>query len=198
MSMGAFSYAHSPLDMGLQIGRYCSLSWNIRTMGPNHPISSVSSSVFTYGSYHGHSNFVGFVQDVASDYRPLGPPPVFDPSPVIENDVWIGQDVLIARGVKIGTGAVVAAGSIVTKDVPPYMIVGGVPARVIRPRFDENLCADLLESEWWKYAFTDLPRKCIGNPREFLSELKEMEGAGRIAPYAPERFVPSEHLVADD
>lgn len=68
---------------------------------------------------------------------------------VIGNDVWIGANATILQGITIGDGAIVAAGSIVTKDVPPYAIVGGIPAKVIRYRFEEEEIANLLEIEWW-------------------------------------------------
>ena len=67
----------------------------------------------------------------------------------IGNDVWVGTRVLIMGGVTIGNGAVVAAGAVVTKDVPPYAIVGGVPARVIKYRFPEDVIQKLEASKWW-------------------------------------------------
>jgi acetyltransferase-like isoleucine patch superfamily enzyme len=70
----------------------------------------------------------------------------------VGNDVWIGRDAKVMDGVTIGDGAVVAAGSIVTKDVPPYAIVGGVPAKVIKYRFDENTIAELLKLKWWDFS----------------------------------------------
>ena len=69
----------------------------------------------------------------------------------IDHDVWIGSYVGIIGGVHIGTGAVIGAGSIVTKDVPPYAVVAGCPARIIRYRFDEEKRKRLLESKWWEY-----------------------------------------------
>lgn len=73
------------------------------------------------------------------------------PNVKIGNDVWIGYGVTIVNNVTVGDGAVIAAGSVVTKDVPPYAIVGGVPAKTIRYRFDEEVCKILLELEWWNF-----------------------------------------------
>ena len=70
---------------------------------------------------------------------------------VIGNDVWIGYEAVVMAGVHIGDGAVVAARAVVTRDVPPYAIVGGVPARIIRMRFDERTIARLLETAWWDW-----------------------------------------------
>lgn len=69
---------------------------------------------------------------------------------IIGNDVWIGNDVRIIGGLRIGTGAIVGLGAVVTKDVPPYAIVGGVPAKVIRYRFEEKQIKELLDSHWWE------------------------------------------------
>lgn len=68
---------------------------------------------------------------------------------IVGNDVWIGADVRIIEGVSIGDGAVVMAGSIVTEDVPPYAVVGGVPAKIVKYRFQEEIITELLEVKWW-------------------------------------------------
>lgn len=72
---------------------------------------------------------------------------------VVENDVWIGISSLILSGVRIGNGSVIAASSVVTKDVEPYTIVGGNPARVIRKRFDEQTIKKLEEIQWWNWEY---------------------------------------------
>jgi len=75
---------------------------------------------------------------------------------VIGSDVWLGTDVTVMSGVNIGTGAVIAAGSIVTKDVPPYSIVGGIPCKTIRKRFDDVTIERLLKSKWWELPLSKL------------------------------------------
>lgn len=75
---------------------------------------------------------------------------------IIGNDVWVGSHVLIHGGIKIGDGAVIASGAVVTKDVEPYTVVGGVPARLIKHRFTESQSAKLLELKWWDKPFKEI------------------------------------------
>ena len=86
---------------------------------------------------------------------------------VIENDVWIGSNVLLLGGIRIGNGAVIAAGSVVTKDVPPYAIVGGNPAKIIRYRFETGEIERLLELKWW-----DWPEDKIASEYKLFSNSK--------------------------
>jgi virginiamycin A acetyltransferase len=79
---------------------------------------------------------------------------------VIDNDVWIGYEAVIMAGVHIGNGAIIAARAVVTKDVPPYTIVGGVPARPIRKRFDEEVIRKLETLKWWDWSAEKI-RRCL-------------------------------------
>ena len=115
---------------------------------------------------------------------PPGPAdaPEWDPTPPdigIGNDVWIGQDVLLKGGVLIGDGAVVAAGAVVTRDVAPYTIVGGVPARPIRPRFPETLVRRFVEVRWWDYDWTDLADLPAHDPSRFLDGVARARAVAR-------------------
>jgi acetyltransferase-like isoleucine patch superfamily enzyme len=92
------------------------------------------------------------------------------------HDVWLGENVFVMNGVKIGTGAVVGTGSIVTKDVPPYAIVAGVPARIIRMRFSPEIIEKLLASKWWELeddVIRKIPYDNIEQAIEFLENLKK-------------------------
>lgn len=119
------------------IGAFTSIAEGVTISKGNHAIHTVSTHPFFF------LKRFGFRADDRAD-TPKGDGPV-----VIGHDVWIGRDVTLLNNLTIGTGAVVAAGAVVTKDVPPYAIVGGVPAKIIRYRFDEATIEKLLASRWW-------------------------------------------------
>ena len=94
---------------------------------------------------------------------------------VIKNDVWIGTRVVVKNGVTIGNGAIVGAGAVVTKDVPDYAVVAGVPAKVIRYRFSPEIIDKLLKSRWWDYPLDVLKEMPYQNPSEFIKAIKGLE-----------------------
>lgn len=106
-----------------------------------HTLSNISASpIFTL---HNNATGVAWIdKDVAENTENL-------PRTTIGNDVWIGTNVIVKSGVTIGTGAVVGAGAVVTHDVPPYAVVCGVPAKIIKYRFSEEVCDKMLRSSWW-------------------------------------------------
>jgi len=109
-------------------------------------------STFSFTSYNHKTPFLKYDM-------PNSEPSMPQKQTIIENDVWIGSYSKIIGGVHIHTGAVIGAGSVVTKDVPPYAIVAGCPARIIRYRFPEEKIEKLLQSEWWNYSDTELVDK---------------------------------------
>lgn len=121
------------------IGKFCSISKDVCIGLPSHPSQFISTSPIFVNIVNG----TGYSWS-KEDFFNSVPEKV-----VIQNDVWIGMKSTIMGGVTVGHGAIIAAHSVVTKDVPPYTIVGGVPARVIRFRFTEDVIAALLQSEWW-------------------------------------------------
>ncbi|RQW61690.1 CatB-related O-acetyltransferase [Vibrio viridaestus] len=160
--MGAFSYSHSALPVDATVGRYCSIASDLWVMEHQHPTDRFTTSPISY-----ERNVFGLDGQLNSvDMQSTGPI-------TIKNDVWIGRFVTLKPGITIGNGAIIAANSVVTKDVPDYAIVGGVPAKVIRFRFEPSIIDELLKLEWWKYScleFADL--KMDTNILDFIEQIK--------------------------
>ncbi len=126
------------------IGNYCSIAHAITfVMGRNHDYNAVSTAAF--GEI--------FAKDIPKSVHKRC---VNHNQLVIGNDVWLGRGCTIMSGVHIGNGAIVAAGAVVTKDVPPYAIVGGNPAKLIRYRFDNDTIARLQKLKWWYWPLEKL------------------------------------------
>lgn len=152
------------------IGAFCSIANEVVIGGGSHPMSWVSTSpVF----YSGRDS----VKTKYSQHERTTPLNV-----VIGHDVWIGQKALVKQGVTIGTGAVVGMGSVVTKSVPPYAIVAGNPATIIRYRFDANTIKRLLKSEWWLLSSSDLEKYAneIADVELFLDLKNEKENSNKL------------------
>lgn len=169
--IGSFSYHMGPAQ--LRIGRYCSIATGVQEFGERHPIEHVTTSGFCYRTPR--PAFLKAWDDLlppgTAPVKPTRPTiPALD-IPVLEHDVWIGQHAQIARGIKLHTGCVVAAGAVVTKDVPAYAIVAGVPARTIRYRFSENVVSALLSSKWWNLHPRHVVTQDLREPARFLDRI---------------------------
>lgn len=127
-----------------RIGRFSSISVNVKVIPDSHPSTGFVSTCPSFFSTRGQ-NLQSFVKkNKYEEYLKVDGYNV-----VVGNDVWIGSNVLIKGGLRIGDGAIVAMGAVVTKDVPPYAIVGGVPAKIIKYRFTPEQVEQLLELKWW-------------------------------------------------
>jgi acetyltransferase-like isoleucine patch superfamily enzyme len=170
-SMGSFSYTHSPFPLDFSLGRYCSVAWDVKFPGPRHAIELLSTSLFMHDT--ASDIWALHLADRQAEFSNLQRNPQ-KPGTAIGHDVWIGQDASIMRGLRIGDGAVIAAGAMVTRDVPPYAIVGGNPARLIRGRFPPDVIEDLTELRWWRYDYPALNRINLADIRKSILDLKSV------------------------
>ena len=152
----------------LIIGKFCSIACGMKFLFncANHTQKSLSTYTFPlfYEEWELEKSNITTAWDTKGDI-------------VIGNDVWIGYEAVIMAGVHIGDGAIIAARAVVTKDVPPYTIVGGTPAKEIRKRFDADVIQQLLMLKWWNWS-TDKIRQCLpyiaeGKMNELLTINKE-------------------------
>lgn len=129
----------------LIIGKFCQIATGVRFImnGSNHAMDGISTYPFKV--------FGGAWANAPMNVVSKG-------DTVIGNDVWIGNSVTIMQGIKIGDGAIIDTNSLVTKDVPPYTIVGGNPAKIIRHRFDAETINFLLQLKWWDWDFEELAK----------------------------------------
>lgn len=148
-------------------------------MGIDHPTETITTHVMSFRPYW---------TDDMRRRRGNAPTPVpFEPwhGPVrIGNDVWIGQDVKLKSGITVGDGAVIASGAIVVKDVPPYAIVGGIPAKIIRYRLPEGTRSRAQKIKWWQYAPEEFAGLPMDQPDRFLDGLEARIDSG-IRPFEP-------------
>lgn len=165
LGYGSYVASNSYLQY-MKLGRYCSLGKKIQCVYGKHPASGfVSTHPAFYSpenkpiSYVKEKSFEDHFKTLEDEY-----------SIIIGNDVWIGDNVSIYEGVRIGNGAIIAAGAVVTKDVEPYTVVGGVPAKVIRNRFEPHQIEFLEKFKWW-----DKSEEWIKENSSYFSDIESMD-----------------------
>ncbi|MBP0965272.1 MAG: CatB-related O-acetyltransferase [Oscillospiraceae bacterium] len=176
-----------------EIGRFCMIAYNVNIGLVGHPTEFLSPHLmFRYDlksqyaqdfiSQHDMQNEAIMREKyiAASTKKKL---------PIIGNDVWIGYGATVLNGVTIGDGAIAAAGAVVTRDVPPYTIVGGNPARIIRQKFSDNIVERLVKLKWWDYGPDILTGLDISSPELCIDELEERAASGAYKKYDPPKVI---------
>ena len=185
--VGAYTYMRNQCRIAARlksIGRYCSIAPNVTIGDSNHPIDWLSTNPFQYGNshlfniFHDDQNF-DFLS--FTDNRKM--------ITEIGNDVWIGSNVIILQNVKVGNGAIVAAGSVVTRDVPPYAIVGGIPAKIIRYRFSEATIQKLLVLEWWNYQADSLIGVQFDQIEKAIRQIEDLKHTDKLKTIDPKNII---------
>ncbi|MBQ6431385.1 MAG: CatB-related O-acetyltransferase [Oscillospiraceae bacterium] len=140
--LGRYSYLGEECRINADIGKFCSVGNRVVTVSGTHP---TRTWVSTHPAFYSCAKQCGtsFVSETLFDETTT--------PAVIGNDVWIGAGALLVGGISVGDGAVIAAGAVVTMDVPPYTVVGGVPAKEIRKRFDADTAERLQRIAWWDW-----------------------------------------------
>ncbi len=142
--VGDYSYISANCNIRYtSIKRFCSIADNCRIGTASHTLNNISTSpIFTLKNNETNTTWVKKNIGHGNEIKQVN----------IGNDVWIATHVIIKDGITIGDGAIIGAGAVVVKDVPPYAVVGGVPAKVIKYRFEQSIIDKLLELQWWNYS----------------------------------------------
>lgn len=181
LSFGAFSYINGPGNFAnVHVGRYCSIAGQCDIGAAEHPTDWLGTSDFQYCK-------VPWMMDGLKQDWTRRKHEAFAET-WIGHDVWLGRGAFVRGGVRIGTGAIVGARSVVVRDVAPYTVVAGNPARAIRRRFSDALCEALLETRWWDFSPPQL-RGCPYDDAERAVALVRGLRARGVAPFDPVRLV---------
>lgn len=185
-SMGAFSYSWSPLPVNTLVGRYTSIGSRVRQMGHNHPLERFTTSSISFDNHI--SAYRDYLKTEQQSFTTKANPEANVQPIVIGNDVMIGNDVVFGnQGILVSDGAVIAAGSLVTADVPPYAVVAGWPAQIVKYRFDFPTIDRLLDLRWWQYDFGRFDQVAADEEiGSFIAKIEKLVAADRLPPFTPQ------------
>lgn len=166
---------HSYMNNGMirpcvSVGRFCSIGRNVVIAAADHPLDALTTHPVAWQARAPLERPQSSLRAKKSTFTEIG------------HDVWIGDNVVVVSGVRIGNGAVVGANSVVTRDVPPYSIVGGVPARLIRTRFSDPIVDRLIASEWWLLHIESVRKLDVNDIEACLEEIPRLKAEDGIDP----------------
>jgi len=162
--MGRFSYiGYGSSVYGARIGRFCSIASGVKVGLGVHPVDHVSTSPVFYSQKNVFGKKWIMNNKYESEQRDV----------IIGNDVWIGANAIIMSGIRIGSGAIVAACAVVTKDIEPYTIVGGIPAKILKNRFPLEIAHAIEETAWWDFEEVQLKSNAnlFPDPSVFINKI---------------------------
>ncbi len=186
-TIGSFSFTWSPLSNLCTMGRYSSIASGLSFFGPLHPYDRFTTSTVTF--MNEYKDFCIFknsrTPECSFEYVGTKDSPI---KADIGNDVWIGGNVTLKRGIKIGDGAIIANHAVVTKDVEPYTIVGGVPAKIIKHRFSMDIISEFMKLKWWRYHWADFDFSADIPVEKFIDIMTTKIANKSIKPYEPKKL----------
>lgn len=184
--IGAYTYLNQDsIIYSTVLGRFTSIGHRVMIAATEHPTDWLSTHTFTHSNLGPFSTLPEYQAICTNEEFPQNEEVTF-----IGNDVWIGYGVYIRRGVKIGDGAIIGAGSVVTKDVEPYMIVAGSPAKPIRSRFPAIIIERLQRLQWWNYVLdkSKLPGIRYADPAAALGQLERAIADRELDDFTPAKI----------
>lgn len=185
--VGRYTYGYEGLlesyPLAISIGRYCSINPTARIWN-NHPMSCITTHpILDHPIFYGWESYESR-EEYIFQYGRYFHNAAYEDSPIrdnkeitVGNDVWIGASAILLPGVKVGDGAIIAAGAVVTKDVEPYAVVGGVPAKTIKYRFTEEYIELLERIKWWEWPVEKIEKniEIFYQPEMFFNKAWDVE-----------------------
>ena len=168
--IGSYTYIGPGTNIAnSKIGSFCSIASDVKIVTSCHPSDTFVSTSPVFYSTLKQCGITFVKKDLYQEHRTIN-----GYSALIMDDVWIGNNVILMGGITIGTGAIIGSGAVVTKNVPPYAIVGGVPAKIIRYRFTDSQIQALLSDKWWekseKWSRENIDKMC--NINEYINHIQ--------------------------
>lgn len=191
LTIGAFSSIAGARFGNVTVGRYCAFGEQVAVGQHEHPTDWLTSSRISYvPDMHDWRSILACEEPERHNFKAT-PFKQSNPTTTIGNDVWIGYGAYIRAGISIGNGAIIAARAVVTKDVPPYSIVAGVPAKVIKMRFPDEVIELAERIQWWRYCLLDVGAN-LSDPKASLLEIEEMVASDKLHPYVGRILSPAD------
>ncbi|EHM03095.1 bacterial transferase hexapeptide repeat protein [Acetobacteraceae bacterium AT-5844] len=161
----------------VHIGRFSTFARRCQIGGAEHPLHHLTTSFFRISRNWFPNDPLAQTAELIPNSRPPGRER--GQKILIGNDVWIGAEVVILKGVSIGDGAVIGAGAVVTRDIPPYAVVAGNPARVLRYRFDQQTISELMELKWWELPPEQIAELPLNDVERCIALLRDIRARDR-------------------